>query len=65
MLYDIYDCYEGLSYYVGTAVSQKQAETMMMDYFDEVDDEANLYAIREDGKTFVLGYECILEEVKQ
>ena len=65
MLYDIYDRYEGLSLYIGTAVSQKQAETIMADYFDEADDEAELYAIRTDGKVFVLGYKGILEEVQQ
>jgi len=65
MLYDIYDDYEGLSIYVGTTVSQKQAETIMSDYFNDTDGEANLYAIRQDGKVFVLGYEDILEEVKQ
>ena len=65
MLYDIYDRYDGLSVYVATAVSQKQAETIMADYFDETDGEAELYAIRTDGKVFVLGYEDILEEVKQ
>lgn len=65
MLYDIYDDYDGLSTYVGTAVSQKQAETIMSDYFNDTDGEANLYAIRQDGKIFVLGYKDILEEVKQ
>lgn len=65
MLYDIYDCYDGPSHYIATAISQKQAENIMMDYFDETDDEANLYAIRQDGKVFVLGDKCILEEVKQ
>ena len=65
MMYYVYDAYEGTSIYVGVADGQKQAETMMMDYFNEVDDEANLYAIREDGKMFVLGDKCILEEVKQ
>lgn len=65
MLYDIYDRYDGPSHYVGTAVSQKQAESIMADYFDETDGEADLYAIRQDGKVFVLGYKDILEEVEQ
>lgn len=65
MLYDIYDCYGGLSLYIATAVSQKQAESIMADYFDDTDGEADLYAIRTDGKVFVLGYKDILEEVKQ
>ena len=49
MLYDIYDRYDGPDHYVTTAVSQKQAETIMADYFDETDGEAELYAIRTDG----------------
>lgn len=65
MLYDIYDRYDGPSHYIATAINQKQAENIMNDYFDETDGEANLYAIRQDGKTFVLGDYDTLEEVKQ
>lgn len=65
MIYEIYDDYEGLSLHLGTASDQKQAEQMMIDHFNDTDGEANLYAIREDGKIFVLGDHWILEEVKQ
>ena len=65
MFYNIYDRYEGEDIYVGSAFDHNQAEKMMIEYFSQVDDEANLYAIREDGKVFVLGDHWILEEVKQ
>lgn len=65
MTYIIYDCYEGEDIYLGVAFDQKQAERMMNDRFNETDGEANIYAKREDGKVFVLGYKGILEEVKQ